>query len=543
VITIIAAITVGFLYGGKAWCQYFCPMAPVQTIYAEPRALLAKPSHEGERQRITQSMCRTLKDGKELSACVACQSPCIDIDAERSYWDRLTDRETGWNYYGYVGIAVGYFVYYFLYAGNWNYYLSGAWAHEESQIANIWKPGLYLFGEAIAIPKLIAVPLVLSLFTFLGIVLGQSLEKRYAAYQRRQHRSLPPEMIRHRLFTLCTFLIFNFFFIFAAQNFIQLLPRPLPDLFAVVLATLSTLWLSRTWPRDPQRYQRESFAGRLRKQLKKLNLDVAKFLDGRSLAELSADEVYVLAKVLPGFSKEKKLKTYKGVLHDSFEEGYILPAKSLESFRNLREELEISDKEHEHVLTELSQEYPEFFDPSKQHNHEDFLRLESYREALLELILHAWQQNPEQAHISELTKAFSHDASPKDLETVLHDLSRAELIDLTAMRQEYGITAEEELDALMLTHPDELWHEIAATLGLKTYLEAQGDAGLKTIFDEINVGGDAISYDELRNYLTKIDPNFSEAQIRLLFERADSLKNNQITYPEFVDLFQQLLVK
>ncbi len=40
VITIAAAITVGYLYGGKTWCNYFCPMAPVQKIYAEPSALL-----------------------------------------------------------------------------------------------------------------------------------------------------------------------------------------------------------------------------------------------------------------------------------------------------------------------------------------------------------------------------------------------------------------------------------------------------------------------------------------------------------------------
>ncbi len=34
--TILAVITVGFLYAGKSWCQYFCPMAPVQHIYTGP---------------------------------------------------------------------------------------------------------------------------------------------------------------------------------------------------------------------------------------------------------------------------------------------------------------------------------------------------------------------------------------------------------------------------------------------------------------------------------------------------------------------------
>ncbi len=69
-----------------------------------------------------------------------------------------------------------------------------------------------------------------------------------------------------------------------------------------------------TWQRNPNLYLREGLASRLRKQLGKLNLDIGRFLEGRSLDDLTADEVYVLAKILPGFSKEKRLQVYKGVL-------------------------------------------------------------------------------------------------------------------------------------------------------------------------------------------------------------------------------------
>ncbi|NJR66618.1 MAG: 4Fe-4S binding protein [Leptolyngbyaceae cyanobacterium CRU_2_3] len=61
--TIVAAIAVGYLYGGKTWCHYFCPMAPVQQIYAEPGGLLTSKAHISDR-KITQSMCRTLEAGK-----------------------------------------------------------------------------------------------------------------------------------------------------------------------------------------------------------------------------------------------------------------------------------------------------------------------------------------------------------------------------------------------------------------------------------------------------------------------------------------------
>jgi polyferredoxin len=112
--TIAAAIAVGYWYGGKSWCQYFCPMAPVQSIYSEPGGLLSSKAHMSE-QLITQSMCRrVLPDGKEQSACIACQNPCIDIDAERTYWNSLNKPETSFLRYGYVGLVIGYFVYYYL---------------------------------------------------------------------------------------------------------------------------------------------------------------------------------------------------------------------------------------------------------------------------------------------------------------------------------------------------------------------------------------------------------------------------------------------
>jgi hypothetical protein len=54
-------------------------------------------------------------------------------------------------------------------------------------------------------------------------------------------------------------------------------------------------------------YSREGLASPLRKQFGKLNLDIERFLEGRSLDNLTADEVYMLAKILPSFSKEKRL--------------------------------------------------------------------------------------------------------------------------------------------------------------------------------------------------------------------------------------------
>ncbi|NET51402.1 MAG: calcium-binding protein, partial [Merismopedia sp. SIO2A8] len=540
--TIIAALTVGFLYGGKTWCQYFCPMAPVQKVYAEPRALLNSTAHDGDRQPITQSMCRTVTpEGKELSACVACQSPCIDIDAERAYWDKITQPQQRWLYYGYVGIAVGYFVYYYLYAGNWDYYLSGAWAHEEGQLANLLKPGFYLFNTPVAIPKLVAVPFTLAAFTAGGYALGRTLENRYKAHQLRHHHPADSELVRHRVFSLCTFFIFNFFFIFAGNNFIQLLPVPLPGAFPILIATLSSLWLYRTWQRSPKTYQKEGLASRLRKQLKKLGLDLVKGLEGRSLDDLTADEVYVLAKILPDFSQEKRLQTYKEVLREAIDDGYVSPPNSRENFQQMRQELGISNEDHETILVELGQEHPELFDPTKRHSRENTLRLESYRESLLETILSAWHAHPEQAHIAELMKAFSENASHEVIEDILNDLSPEDRKMVRAIRQEYSITDEDETDALRHTEPGELWQAIADHIELRGFFGSGGDDELHQVFQQIDTDGSGyISLQELQTYIHAIDSKCTTAQVEAMLKQADTSGDNQISYEEFQAAFESM---
>ena len=421
--TIAAAIAVGYFYGGKSWCQYFCPMAPVQSIYSEPGGLLSSKAHMST-QSITQSMCRTVQpDGQEQSACVACQNPCIDIDAERTYWNSLNKPETTFLRYGYVGLVIGYFSYYYLYAGNWNYYFSGAWLRQTDQLASLFSPGLYLFGQAINIPKLVAVPLVLGGCTAIGYGVGRWIEKRAKSYSRRHHTKLTSETIRHRIFTLCTFGIFNFFFIFGGRPLVQLLPWSVQYIYDLGLVSLSTLWLYKTWRRSPDFYARENLASRFRKQLEKLQLNVSQFLEGRVLSDLNTHEVYVLAKVLPGFTREKRHQAYKEVVREALEEGYVNYSSSLEILQQMRRELSITDDEHRIVLDELGIEDPELLNPNRQRSLENQIRLSGYRKSLERLMLLQSKQ--------------------PDLQT-LEQLSAQDSPAIRSLRREYSITAQEE---------------------------------------------------------------------------------------------------
>lgn len=429
--TIAAAIAVGYFYGGKSWCQYFCPMAPVQSIYSEPGGLLGSKAHMSDRS-ITQSMCRTvLPEGKEQSACVACQNPCIDIDAERTYWNSLKQPETALLRYGYVGLVIGYFGYYYLYAGNWNYYFSGAWLRQTDQLASLFDPGLYLGGQPINIPKLVAVPLVLGGCTAISYWVGCWVEKRAKAYGRRHNTTLSSETLRHYLFTLCTFGIFNFFFIFGGRPLVKLMPWSAQYLYDLILISLSTLWLYKTWRRSPDLYSRENLASRFRKQLEKLQLNVSEFLEGRFLSDLNIHEVYILAKVLPGFTREKRHQAYKGVVREALEEGYVNYASSLEILQQMRRELDITDDEHRIVLEELGVEDPELLSPNRQRSLENQIRLTGYRKSLERLML----LQTRQIDGSGSTVGDRPDSDP---------LSLLDSSAIRSLRRQYSITPQEE---------------------------------------------------------------------------------------------------
>ncbi|WP_310481282.1 cyclic nucleotide-binding domain-containing protein [Chamaesiphon sp. VAR_48_metabat_403] len=423
--TIAAAIAVGYLYGGKSWCNYFCPMAPVQQIYSEPGGLFSSHAHTSD-TTITQSMCRTvLPDGKEQSACVACQNPCIDIDSERAYWDGLSKPESSWLRYGYVGLVVGYFVYYYLYAGSWDYYFSGAWARQTNQLSSLLSPGFYIFGYTINVPKIVAVPITLGIFTWLGDRAGRSIERAVKGYNLRRARPLAPEVIKHRIFTLLTFIIFNFFFIFGGRPLVQLMPIWGQYIYELSLVLLSTLWVYQTWHRSADLYTRENLASRFRKQLEKLQLDVSQFLEGRSLSDLNTHEVYILAKVLPGFTREKRHTAYKGVVREALAEGYANYSSSLEVLQQLRQELGITNDEHREVLEELGIEDPQLLDPNRQRSLENQIRLTGYTKSLERLMLLQKKQSTDSNNTFDNLLAQSPD-------------------EISALRRQYSIDPQEE---------------------------------------------------------------------------------------------------
>ncbi len=253
VITISSAMLVGFLYAGKSWCNYFCPFAPVQAVFTGPRGLLGSKAHVESESPMPQSMCRTIDD---QSACVGCKAACIDIDAEQSYWDNLEKPARRFVQYGYVGILIAFFGYFYLFAGNWDYYFSGVWSREDA-IGMLFKPGFYLFGKSIPLPKLVAVPLTLGLCTWLAYLAFSQAEKIYRGHLQAAGVLNIRQRSHHVMFTLVTVFSFWFFFAFAGRPILNTLPTEIIMGFNAIVIVVGSIWGYRTFKRTPADYRRE----------------------------------------------------------------------------------------------------------------------------------------------------------------------------------------------------------------------------------------------------------------------------------------------
>jgi hypothetical protein len=352
ILTLLAAIIVGYLYGGKTWCHYFCPMAPVQVVFTGPRGLLGSKAHLLQPPAVTQSMCRTTDEtGVEKSACVGCKQTCFDIDAEQAYWDKIHQSDRKLVYYGYVGLVLGFFLYFPLYSGNWYFQTNGTWT-ETNQLQTLFNPGLYLFNLAVPIPKLVAVPLTLSAFTSTTYCLGLLLETVYKRYGKQFNLYQNLDHAQSQVFTVCTFLAFNLFVALGIYPSLNLMDATAKAYLSFILNLVISIWVYRTAYRKPEQYIRECLSTNLRRQLKKLNLGEIKVFAQRSLEDLSPDEVYIMAKSFPDLTHENHLQIYKNCLEDILANS-SRTSHDIEVLKTMRKHLEIDDEEHQMILNQL----------------------------------------------------------------------------------------------------------------------------------------------------------------------------------------------
>jgi hypothetical protein len=389
-VTLAAALLVGWAWGGKAWCQYVCPMGPVQTVLTGLRGPLGSPAHVGTTSRVTQSMCRIIaSDGREQSACVACQAPCIDIDAERAFWQTLRGkRSLDWAWFSYPGLILAFFLLMEQVGGAdtdlardpLGYLRSGAWAFDAGLPQRIWQP----LGLGLPLPRLLEIPLLLTAAAALSALLFGGFER--LLNKLYEHRGLgePRERAVQRTRLLASFVAINCFFWFV-DPFQGALGHELGELLRSLVLVASAISLFRSWGRDQATYRRESASEGLRRQLRELpGLEDA--LDGRALEALSPQEVFTLVKAMPAMGRQQGRGIYRDVMAEMLRTGRLDRASALLELQELRQTLQLDESDHHAAVRILASEQPDLLERDHLQRQVDDLRFEAAHEAIEDLL-------------------------------------------------------------------------------------------------------------------------------------------------------------
>ena len=359
---LLGALVSGWAYSGKAWCHYLCPFGTAQQVLTGPRGVIGSSAHLDSPTRTTQSMCRTVASQAgeaDVSTCVACSRPCLDIDAERTYWQNLQGkRGLNWAWYSYPGLILGFFLLIQATAPAGlpvDYLKSRLFVYDNRLAALAWEP--FLPAGWPQLPRLVMIPLLLTAACVLSQQLFQALQRGLERRHASGGFSGARERAIHQTRLLATFCAVNTYFQFKGSPFGIGGSRG-DALFIALVVGLSAVWLHRGWHRDRGLYERESTSTSLRRQLAKLGVQLQGLLAGRRLEDLSPGEVFVLAKALPVQAQSERRAVYRSVLDDLLHQGRLDRRSSLLKLEELRTSLGLSPEDHQSALEVLSVEDP-----------------------------------------------------------------------------------------------------------------------------------------------------------------------------------------
>jgi hypothetical protein len=396
VILAVAAIAAGFLYTGKTWCNFLCPVSFVEKIYTEPHGL----------RETANSQC---------VKCTACKHGCPDINEENGYWSEITSQPKKSVFFAFWGVVFGFYFYYYLQAGTWNYYFGGAWTNEPGVLATAFLPGHNAktagFFFLPLIPRALASLLTLAFFGFFTYQVLSRLEAPLGRWLQRRNKQSDEARIRHVMLSLSGFAAFVTFYTFAGAPTLRKVPWA-PHLFGILVAVVATLSLVRRLPRSRKSFAEESMARNLIKRWA--------WADQQPPGDLR-EAFWVHTTRLRESEKgyEQLLRTYREAVRETAADG-LVSLEDLQMMESLRDRLSIKPADYEAIISELAEEERKRVNQSAQElSPEKRLQLDSYAEVLK----------------SYLERVLGVGGVPKDSS-------------MTQLRSEYRITKEEHLAVL-----------------------------------------------------------------------------------------------
>jgi hypothetical protein len=365
-VVVLAAIVVSFVYGGKTWCNFMCPVGLVEKIYTEPSRSASNAAAD------VTSQC---------TPCVACKKHCPDIDLEQGYWKEAVERGRRLAYFAWPGIVIAFYTYYFLARGSWSYYFDGKWAYERELLVD--DAGFYFWQ---AIPRAVAAPLTLVGFGLASFIVFALIEKVALSIRKpsvdasEDQKAQHVLRVRHGMLALAGLVAFNAFYCFAGQPTLQKLPAWVVTGWGLIVVFASTTIFMRRISRREDQYVQEKFAQKILK----------KWEWGDAPPSDDLKDIYLLHTERTK-QREARLRAYKETVREMVADGLVTRGE-LVILDSLRAQLGVSDKDHQKILGELSAEERQLFDPAYQGSVEQRLAKQQYRKDLERIVVEAARQ-------------------------------------------------------------------------------------------------------------------------------------------------------
>jgi hypothetical protein len=462
----LAAIVTNWIFTGKTWCNFACPVGLVERIYTEPNSLVNSSGNS------------------QCERCTACKKYCPDIDQENGYWRDLTSSGRRIATFAFPGLVLGFYAYYWLRHGDWEAYFGGQWTARAADVNLALGPGFFF---APAVPALLASTLTLFLFSvasfgFVGLV-EAGIGRFGIDSERRRHLSL----------AIAAFMAFCIFYGFAGAPTLRLILGA-PRALAFIAPLVATLFLVKRWNRRREQYIREKGASKL---LRNWPFDEPPPDD--------PEEVYTFIKA-GEHAREQHLTAYSNTVCEMIHDG-LVTGSELRFLDEIRKQLGISEREHEKIIARLSEDERHLFEQDGEVGAEQRAQLEGYQTALTEALL---RHAPER-EIGELREAFG-----------VSEEAHAALLE--KMRGQSGpllARAREQMERALAIHRDieALGFEESRARDFLSYLLLKAkDAAVNLVLEFLEIAGDTQRVQALRTRLFGADQETRRSALEQLVE-------------------------
>lgn len=364
VLIALAALIYGVLYTGKTWCNYICPLSFIEKIYTEPHGL----------RETKNSQC---------TKCTACKKACPDINEENGYWKEIDSRPKRFVYFAFPGLVFGFYFYYYLQAGTWDYYFRDYYAHsswtKQAGVIN-WAflpghdaetAGFYFFQS---LPRAAASILTLAVCALLSYLLFSLLERPIGNFLRRRDAEMEAGRVRHVMLALASVAAFITFYTFAGAPTLLKAPWYVSRIEAIVVVMTASLYLARRLRRRQATFAEET-----------LSRNVIKRWEWTDKPPRDLHEAFLIHNIRTRETSKgtmQVLDIYKEAVREALANGFVSRAE-VQLLESLRNQLQIKQADHDKIMSALAEEERALLsDPTKQISVEKRLQLETYRHAL-----------------------------------------------------------------------------------------------------------------------------------------------------------------